>query len=95
MPYTLDKNIKILNKDRISIASQAAPVVKNPPANAGDPGSMPGLGRFPREGIGYPLPVFFGFRGGSDSKESACNAGDLGSIPGLGRSPGRGHGKPL
>ena len=28
-----------------------------------------------------------GFRGGSDSKESACNAGDPGSIPGLGRSP--------
>ena len=56
---------------------------------------MPGLGRFPREGIGYPLPVFFSFRGGSDSKEFACNAGDLGSIPGLGRSPGGGHGKPL
>ena len=53
---------------------------------------MPGLGRFPREGIGYPLPVFFGFRGGSDSKESACNAGDLGSIPGLGRFPGEGNG---
>ena len=46
---------------------------------------MPGLGRFPREGIGYPLPVFFSFRGSSDSKESACNAGDLGLIPGLGR----------
>ena len=25
-----------------------------------------------------PTPVFFGFPGGSDSKESACNAGDLG-----------------
>ena len=23
--------------------------------NAGDPGSIPGLGRSPREGIGYPL----------------------------------------
>ena len=23
--------------------------------NAGDPGSIPGLGRFPGEGIGYPL----------------------------------------
>ena len=32
-------------------------------------------------------PIFLGFPGGSDSKESACNAGDLGSIPGLGRSP--------
>ena len=31
-----------------------------------------------------PIPVFMGFPGGSDSKESACNAGDLGSIPVLG-----------
>ena len=40
-------------------------------------------------------PIFLGFPGGSDSKESACNAGNLGSIPGLGRSPGGGHGNPL
>ena len=42
-----------------------------------------------------PTPVFLGFPGGSDSKESACNAGNLGSIPGLGRSPGGGHGNQL
>ena len=33
-------------------------VVKNPPANAGDAGdvgSVPGLGRSPGEGDGYPL----------------------------------------
>ena len=30
-------------------------VVKNPPANAGDVGSIPGLGRSPGEGIGNPL----------------------------------------
>ena len=42
-----------------------------------------------------PTPVFLGFPGGSDSKESACNVGDLGFIPGLGRSPGGGHGNPL
>ena len=29
--------------------------VKNPPANAGDPGPIPGLGRSPGEGNGYPL----------------------------------------
>ena len=29
-----------------------------------------------------PTPVFMGFPGGSDGKESTCNAGDLGSIPG-------------
>ena len=32
-----------------------APVVKNPPANAGDLGSILGLGRSPGEGKGYPL----------------------------------------
>ena len=30
-------------------------VVKNPPANAGDTGSIPGSGRYPREGNGSPL----------------------------------------
>ena len=29
-----------------------------------------------------PTPVFLGFPGGSDGKESAFNAGDLDSIPG-------------
>ena len=38
--------------------SQAALVVKNRPANAGDSrdtGSIPGSGKFPGEGNGYPL----------------------------------------
>ena len=30
-------------------------VVKNPPASAGDMGSIPGSGRSPREGNGNPL----------------------------------------
>ena len=30
-------------------------VIKNTPANAGDLGSIPGLGRSPGEGNGYPL----------------------------------------
>ena len=42
-----------------------------------------------------PTPVFLGFPGGSDGKESACNVGNLGSVPQLGRSPGEGHGNPL
>ena len=33
----------------------AGSVVKNPPANAGDMGSIPGLGRSPGEGNGKPL----------------------------------------
>ena len=58
-------------------------------------GSIPGLGSCLGEGIGYPVQVFLGFPGSSDSKESGCNAGDLGSIPELERSPGEGHGNPL
>ena len=38
-----------------SWASQVALVVKNPPANAGDEGSVPGLERCAGEGNGYPL----------------------------------------
>ena len=60
---------------------------KESACNAGDPGSITGLGRSPGEGMGFP--------GGSDSKESTCNMGDLGLIPGLGRSPGGEHGNPL
>ena len=30
-------------------------MVKNPPANAGDAGSLPELGRYPGEGNGNPL----------------------------------------
>ena len=54
----------------------------------GYPGSIPGLGRSPGEGIGYPLQLFLGFACGSAGKESACNVRDLGLIPGLGRFPG-------
>ena len=34
-------------------------VVKNPPANAGDLGSIPGSGRFPWRKKWQPTPVFF------------------------------------
>ena len=56
---------------------------------------IPGSVSSPGEGIGNPLPIFLGFPGGSDGKESACNVGDLGLILGVGRSPGGGHGNPL
>ena len=55
----------------------------------------PWVGKFPWRRELQLTPVFLGFPGGSDGKESACNAGDLGMIPGLGRSPGGGHGNPL
>jgi len=49
----------------------------------------------PLEKERLPTPVFLGFPGDSDGKESTSNAGDLGLIPGSGRSPGGGHGNPL
>ena len=63
-----------------------AQLVKNLPANAGDPGLIPGSGRSHGEGDRLPIPVFLSFPCGSAGKESACSVGDLGSIPGLGRS---------
>ena len=55
-------------------------VGKESACNAGDPGLIPGSGRSPGEGIGYP-PTFLGFPCGSAGKETAGNAGDLGSNP--------------
>ena len=51
------------------------------------------LGKITRDRL--PTPVFMGFSGGLDGKESTHNVGDLGSIPGSGRSPGGGYGSPL
>ena len=67
-------------------------VGKESTCDAGGCGSIPGSGRSPGEGIGYPLQ---GFPCGSAGKESTCDAGDLGLIPGLGRSPAEGKGYPL
>ena len=39
----------------IVLAFLVGSAVKNPPANAGDTGSMPGSGRSPGEGTGNPL----------------------------------------
>ena len=68
---------------------------KEATCNAGDPGSIPGLGRSAGEGTGYPLQYSWASLGGSEGKESACNVVDLGSVPGLRRSPREGHGNPL
>jgi len=68
---------------------------KKSTCSAGDPGSIPGSGRFPGEGNLLPTPVFLGFPGGSDGKQSPCSEGDLGLIPGLRSSLGGGHGNPL
>ena len=67
---------------------------KESTCSTGDLDSIPGLGRYPGEGKGYPLQ-YFGLPCGSAGKESTCSAGDLDSIPGLGRYPGEGKGYPL
>ena len=45
--------------------------------------------KFPWRRNRLPTPVFLGFPGGSDSKESACNEGDPGLIPWVGKIPWR------
>ena len=48
--------LKWLNsKGNSQVASLLAQLVKNLPANAGDPGSIPESGSSPGKGIGYPL----------------------------------------
>ena len=77
-----------------SMASLVAQLVKNLPAMQETPNDS-WVGKICWRRDRLPSPVFLGFPGGSDGKESACNVGDLGLIPGLGRSPGEGKGYPL
>ena len=63
--------------------------------NAGDPGSIPGLGRSPGEGNGNPLQYFCLENFVDWGAWSMGSQKDPGSIPGLGRSPGEGNGNPL
>ena len=56
---------------------------------------IPGSGRSPGEGSGYPLQYSRGFPGGSDRKESVCKVGNSSLITGFGRSPGERHGNSL
>ena len=84
-----------LPKQKISIMfPNVAQLVKNLPAMQ-DPRFNFWVGKIPWRRDRLPTPVFLGFPGGLDGKESTCNVGDLVSIPGLGRSPREGHGNPL
>ena len=76
---------------RVSLVTQ---LVKNLPAMQEIP-VYSWDGKLPWRRDRLPTPVFLGFPGGSDDKESACNVEDLGSIPGLGRSPGGRQDNPL
>ena len=66
-------------------------VGKESSCNAGDPGSILGLGRSPGEGIGYKLQYAWT----SLVAQTVKNLPKMwDSIPGLGRCPGGGHGNP-
>ena len=70
----------------------------SPPDRDRTLGLIPGSGRSPGEGIGYPLLYSWPSVVAQLVKNPPVNAGDIrdvGSIPGLGRSPGGGHGNPL
>ena len=56
-------------------------MVKNPPANAGDAGLIPGLGRFPGEGNGNPLQYSYL---GNPKDRGACQARVQASLEHLG-----------
>ena len=73
-------------------------VGKESTCNAGDPGSIPGLGRSPGEGIGYPLQYFWSSLVAQMVKNPPAvqetwvwSPGDWG----VGRSPGGGQGNSL
>ena len=58
--YTIQKKKKILvgffvGMYRLLLGFPGGSVGKNPPANIGNKGSIPGSRRFPREGNGNPL----------------------------------------
>ena len=48
---------------------------KESACNVGDPGSIPGLRRYPGEGNGYPHQYSWGFPDGSDGKDSCLQCG--------------------
>ena len=66
-------------------------VGKESACNAGDPGSIPGLGRSTGDGIGYPLQ----YSEASLVAQLVKNPPAMWEPPSLGRSPGEGKGYPL
>ena len=68
----MEKNLK----KKVYMYIYWAQLVKNLYANAGDLDSQ--VRKISWKWDRLPTPVFLGFPGGSESKESACKAGDLG-----------------
>ena len=69
--------LQTVRHDRATFTSLVAQQLKTP-CNAGDPSLTPGWGRFPGEGIGYPLQYSWTSLVAQTEKEYACNLGDLG-----------------
>ena len=73
----------------ILLASLVAQLIKNLLAMQETPVGFLGW-KVPWRREKLPIPIFLGFPGGADGKESTCNAGDLGLISGLvGKIPWR------
>ena len=53
--HNLEKLPPSLSPGEFSYPTHNSSAGKEPTCNAGNPKSNPGLGRFPGEGIGYPL----------------------------------------
>ena len=70
-------------------------VGKESACSAGDPGLIPGSGRSPGEGIGYPLRSSWAYLVAQLVKNLPAMQEDPGSIPGSGRFPGEGNGNPV
>ena len=71
---------------------------KESACNAGDPGLIPGSGRYPGKGNGYPLQYSWSSQVVQLVKNPSANARDIrdvGLISELERSPGEGIGNPL
>ena len=61
------------------VGSLVTQTVKNLPANAGDPGSIPGSGKSPGEGNGYPLQY--------SCLENSMNGGAwMATVPGVAKT---------
>ena len=70
-------------------------VGKESPCDAGDPVSIPGLGRSPGEGIGYPLQYSWASLMAQMVNNLPAMQGRPGFNPWVGNTPGEGKGYPL
>ena len=68
---------------------------KESACNAGDPSSIPGLGRSPEKELGYPLQYSWASLVAQMVKDPPAMGETWGLIPELVRSPGKGNGNSL